>query len=144
MIQIFKVYDMPTHAGSVTFRRSHNKLLFLIISSANGTSWVLPKGHIELGESPEEAALRELHEEAGVTGQIIDRLSIKEFSLKKEKVSVQYFLVKELCLSQPRESRIIRWEDEHSALRLLPFKESKSVFREGVKRIKELTLNNNC
>ena len=29
--------------------------------------WVLPKGHVEAGESLEQAALREIHEEAGLT-----------------------------------------------------------------------------
>ncbi len=35
--------------------------------------WCLPGGFMELGESPEAAALRELHEETGVSGTI-DRL----------------------------------------------------------------------
>lgn len=33
--------------------------------------WSFPSGFIELRETPEEAALRELEEEAGVTGEII-------------------------------------------------------------------------
>lgn len=33
--------------------------------------WSFPSGFIELGETPEEAALRELKEESGVTGKIL-------------------------------------------------------------------------
>jgi bis(5'-nucleosidyl)-tetraphosphatase len=33
----------------------------------NNTYWILPKGHAEAGESPKEAALRELKEETGMT-----------------------------------------------------------------------------
>ena len=34
--------------------------------------WDLPKGHIEAGESSAEAALREVEEETGVCGEIVD------------------------------------------------------------------------
>jgi 8-oxo-dGTP pyrophosphatase MutT (NUDIX family) len=34
--------------------------------------WSLPKGHLEPGETAEAAALRELEEETGVRGQILD------------------------------------------------------------------------
>ncbi len=38
-------------------------------------TWVLPKGHIEPGESLEQAALREIHEEAGLANvQVIELL----------------------------------------------------------------------
>jgi len=33
--------------------------------------WSLPKGHLEEGETAEEAAVREVAEETGITGQII-------------------------------------------------------------------------
>jgi 8-oxo-dGTP pyrophosphatase MutT (NUDIX family) len=34
----------------------------------------LPKGHIDPGETPEEAATREVREETGVEGQLVDKL----------------------------------------------------------------------
>jgi 8-oxo-dGTP pyrophosphatase MutT (NUDIX family) len=42
----------------------------LLISVLEGRRWQLPKGHIEEGETPEEAAVREVKEETGVSGRI--------------------------------------------------------------------------
>lgn len=39
----------------------------VLLVSQHGTSWSLPKGHLEEGETPLEAALREIREETGVT-----------------------------------------------------------------------------
>lgn len=39
----------------------------ILVVSQHGTSWSLPKGHIEEGEDPLAAARREIREEAGIT-----------------------------------------------------------------------------
>ena len=36
--------------------------------------WALPKGHIDEGESAAETALREVHEETGVEGRVVEKL----------------------------------------------------------------------
>lgn len=41
--------------------------------------WSLPKGHIEPGESAEQAAVREVAEETGITGRILGRLGTIDF-----------------------------------------------------------------
>jgi ADP-ribose pyrophosphatase YjhB (NUDIX family) len=41
--------------------------------------WSLPKGHIEAGETAEQAALREVHEETGITGNIVGPLGVITF-----------------------------------------------------------------
>lgn len=38
----------------------------VLVVSQHGTSWSLPKGHVEEGENLMAAALREIQEEAGV------------------------------------------------------------------------------
>lgn len=42
---------------------------------AGRVEWCLPKGHLEPGESPQQAALREVAEETGITGSIICHLA---------------------------------------------------------------------
>jgi 8-oxo-dGTP pyrophosphatase MutT (NUDIX family) len=36
--------------------------------------WSLPKGHVEVGETTEQAAIREVEEETGISGRITARL----------------------------------------------------------------------
>ena len=36
--------------------------------------WALPKGHIDAGESPADTAMREVHEETGVEGRLVEKL----------------------------------------------------------------------
>ena len=38
----------------------------ILVVNQNGTSWSLPKGHVDLGEEPLHAAIREIMEESGV------------------------------------------------------------------------------
>ena len=41
--------------------------------------WSLPKGHIETGETAEQAAVREVHEETGIRGTILGELGTIDF-----------------------------------------------------------------
>jgi 8-oxo-dGTP pyrophosphatase MutT (NUDIX family) len=55
-----------TSAGGVVFRVDGGHPLFLLIRDSY-RNWGFPKGHLEAGEAPETAALREVAEETGVT-----------------------------------------------------------------------------
>jgi len=120
-----------THAGAVVFRERDTEILYLIVSSSDGANWVLPKGHIDSGETPEIAALRELAEEAGVLGTIVDRLSVREFKKGGKETVLQYFLVREGGSTATKEKRILRWEHERTALQLLSFEEARLALLEG-------------
>lgn len=51
----------------------------LLISTQSGRRWQLPKGHLEAGETPHDAAVREVREETGVTGRIVAELPGVEY-----------------------------------------------------------------
>lgn len=125
-----------THAGCVVFRDDKEKLRYLVVSSSTDEHWVLPKGHIDPGESPEEAALRELKEETGVLGETIKSLSIQRFNKFGKKVVVQYYLVRMRGSKPPMENRQLRWEDKESALELLSFTESKNAIQDAAASLK--------
>jgi len=130
------VANSLTHAGCVVFRNDEEKLRYLVISSSTNEHWVLPKGHIDPGESPKEAALRELKEETGVLGETIKSLSIQRFNKFGKNVVVQYYLVRMIDSKHPVENRQLRWEDIESALDLLSFTESRNVIQEAAASLK--------
>ena len=73
----------------------------LLISTQNGKRWQLPKGHIEAGESAEQAAVREVREETGVTGDVVAPLpGIEYWYVEKGRLRVHkhvaYFLLEYL------------------------------------------------
>jgi 8-oxo-dGTP pyrophosphatase MutT (NUDIX family) len=59
--------------------------------------WSLPKGHIEPGETPEAAAIREVAEETGIEGRILAPLGVIDFWFMVDKrrihKTVHHFLM---------------------------------------------------
>jgi len=60
--------------------------------------WSLPKGHIEPGETAEQAAVREIHEETGIHGDILGELGTIDFWFVAEghrvHKTVQHYLLR--------------------------------------------------
>ncbi len=61
-------------AGGVVVRGSGELTEFVAIKPAHRNRWQLPKGTIDRGETPEQAAVREVREEGGVHARIIGDL----------------------------------------------------------------------
>jgi 8-oxo-dGTP pyrophosphatase MutT (NUDIX family) len=62
-------------AGGVLVRSIRGRLHFAAIRPQGKTDvWALPKGRIDPGESPAETAVREVREETGVDGRLIEKL----------------------------------------------------------------------
>jgi len=57
------VSNVTVSAGGVVF----NSQGMVLVINQNNTSWSLPKGHVDPGEEPLQAAIREIMEESGVT-----------------------------------------------------------------------------
>ena len=83
-------------SGGVIIRRDNKKVEVLLIRDTRFENWVLPKGHVEDGETIEQAALREIKEEAGVTSATIkyELGRVRRFVEKaNEWKTIVYFLI---------------------------------------------------
>lgn len=76
-----KPAHVPTHVscGGVVARVERGQTLVALVREGPRTSYVLPKGHLEQGETLEEAARREILEEAGLSDiALIEKLGVLE------------------------------------------------------------------
>jgi 8-oxo-dGTP pyrophosphatase MutT (NUDIX family) len=61
-------------AGGVVVRNLRGRPFMAAVRVRNGTVLALPKGHIDPGESAAEAAAREVREETGVVGTLVEKI----------------------------------------------------------------------
>lgn len=132
-------------AGGVAFRRVNGTVQIAIISVGEGPRWQLPKGTISKGETNEEAAQREVREEAGVTTdllELIDKVEYWFFSKENGQRTrihkfVFFYLLKYLSGNvedHDHEVNEARWVDIDVALKMLSFASERKV----VERAKEM------
>jgi len=60
--------EQEVSAGGIVFRRDAEGVLRFLLIRDSYDNWGFPKGHLEEGESPADAALRETGEETGLPG----------------------------------------------------------------------------
>ena len=131
-----------TSAGAFILREVEGKLKIGLAQHVRATkSWVLPKGHVEAGESIEQAALREIYEETGLGNvQLIKHLgTIPRESTKSngdiEQKTIHLFLAYAPGngrLQAPTDPRFIgvSWFSPEEAIKMLPYESERAFFRE--------------
>ena len=100
---------------------------------------MLPKGMIEPGERPSAAALREVREEAGVTGKVCGRAGVVEYNALIGRVRVEYFLIEYRGETNGRvEKRNVKWCAVEDAIQLLTYASARRVLLEANGKIVQL------
>ncbi len=136
------VQRTATSAGAIILREVEGKLKVALAHHPRTTkSWVLPKGHVEEGESLEQAASREIYEEAGLDNvQLIKHLgTITRESVKSngdvEQKTIHFYLAYAPGDSQshaPTDPKFIEvdWFSPGEAIELLPYESERAFLRE--------------
>ena len=96
--------------------------------------WSLPKGHIEEGETPEEAAIREVAEETGIKSEISRELGVIDFWFmaggKRIHKTVHHYLFKEVggaLQAQESEVDVAQWFPLEEIATLLAYPDEKKL-----------------
>lgn len=71
--------ERQVSAGGVAFRRQEDTIEIALISVGEKGRWQLPKGLVGHDETPEEAALREVREEAGIETELLQQINTVEY-----------------------------------------------------------------
>ena len=136
------VVRTATSAGAIILGEIEGELkIALAQHQRTDKIWVLPKGHVEDGESIAEAALREIHEEAGLDNvQLIMHLgTITRESIKRngdvEHKTIHFFLAYALENKQPHTPTDllfteVGWFKPEEAMRLLPNESDQAFLQE--------------
>ena len=106
-------------SGAVLYTEVNIIINYVLVVEIDGHCG-LPKGHIELGETEIQAALREIKEETGIASNILDGFLIKiECKMKNGNIKqTTYFCAK-------YENQTIKYnEHELLGVKLLPFDEA--------------------
>ena len=126
-------------AGGLVVDRSGTKGLLIGRIDARDKSrerllWSLPKGHIEEGETPEAAALREVKEETGIESEISKPLGVIDFWFmaggKRIHKTVHHFLFKETggrIAPQVSEVDDVRWFPLEEIVNRLAYPDEKKL-----------------
>ena len=138
--------EIPTleqiSAGGVAFRRNKSATEVAIVAVLPSLRWQLPKGLIDAGERAEQAALREVREEAGIDCELLEKIETVEYwyqaTAKGERVRfhkfVHFFLLKYLAGDVRHHDHEIdeaRWVAIETAIEMLAFKSEKEVVKKA-------------
>lgn len=127
-----------TSAGGVVFRLNSDAGFDVALIRTHEDRWQLPKGWIEDGEQPDQTAVREVREEAGVDAELVGPLGKIEYWFRstyepepaRVHKFVHFFLLRYLRGStddHDDEVREARWVHLDDAGRMLAFKDERRM-----------------
>jgi len=109
--------------GAVVFTRVDGEIKY-VLAQAIGGHYGFPKGHVELGETEEETALREIREEVGLCPTFIEGFrEVSEYYIPQADVKKQVIFF----LGEYEGQEIVYQKEELRCAPLLPYEEAMST-----------------
>lgn len=107
-----------------------NKHILVLKATGSKEHWTIPKGHIEKGESPIQAAIRETREEAGIDldEKHLISLGSQAYNNKKKRIHVFLANMRDFEDVEPR----LNWE--HTAYKWVSSEEGEQLVHEAQKK----------
>lgn len=132
-------------SGGVIYKVEGGEIFICLIERTDREVWGLPKGVIAKGETPEQTATREVEEETGLKGEIVEKLGSIDywFYWKPEKAryhkTVHFFLMKYVSgdtASHDWEVKTAQWFPVEEAIaRRMSYKNEIEVVKKARERI---------
>jgi mutator protein MutT len=101
-------------AGGLIFNERDEVAIIARHSRSGHLEWCLPKGHIEKGETPEETAVREVHEETGILGVVTGSIATIDYWFTGDHNRV-HKLVHHYVLQQTGGDLTVEGDPDHEA-----------------------------
>ena len=124
--------------GAIIFKTKNNLRYFLLVKNKNGKNWGFPKGHIEVGETEEQTATREIKEETNLDVKIINGFRKKSFyrPFGRTRKKVVIFLAKaynDQVSIQNSEIECYKWLKEDDVFKCLRYPNDLYMFESAIK-----------
>ncbi len=124
-------------SGGVIFKVTETGAYAALIShySRRGrTVWCLPKGTIEEGESLQQTALREVREETGLVGCILEKVGAVQFCFYSKEEDTRIFKTVHFYLMDYRRGNECDHDDEATEARWVQFGEAMKMLTHASER----------
>lgn len=141
-----KINHLSIHTISCRYEKSCGSIIvaknptpkILVVKNKNSKTWGFPKGHVELGETEHQTALREVYEETGLHVRFIDgfRETSDYYAFGCAKKRVVFFVS---VVDQPLDIRLqteelqaFKWADFNRAVKLIGFKNNVNILTKAM------------
>ena len=140
------IFRRPTPSGAERRVANQPKAVEILLIQDSKNRWTIPKGHIEEGETPREAAEREIREETGLQEmKVLDWLGKINFRYRRNSslvlMTTDIFLVqakgKSHSVKKEKWMANLAWMSANDALDKIEYEDIGKLILLGLKKIRK-------